>query len=151
MLEKKRTYSENKVTTIVGAGTEITGDIRSKGTLRIEGKVKGRIQCDDSVVVMDSGVVEADIVAGQVIVSGAIQGNIFAHDRLEASNKARLIGNITSPTLSIAEGGFFEGHCIMKPAGEAKPPNFDQPLRLFQPEEAKTKTEPEADPKAAGA
>ena len=131
MLDKKKTYNENKVATIIGEGTELIGDVTSEGTIRIEGKVRGRVNCDDTIVVHETGRVKADLVAGQIIISGHVEGNVFAHDRLEITNRAKLIGDITSPRVSIAEGVVFEGHCSMKPAGEAKPPVFDEPIIQF--------------------
>ncbi|MEK7795085.1 MAG: polymer-forming cytoskeletal protein [Candidatus Hydrogenedentota bacterium] len=132
MLEKRRTYNENKVETIIGPGTKLTAEIESKGTIRIEGELTGRVHSDDTIVVHDTGKVRADLVAGQVIVSGHVEGNLFAHDRIEVTNKARLIGNISAPRLSIAEGVVFEGHCTMMKAGEAKTPEFASPIISFE-------------------
>lgn len=128
MLEKKKAYNENKIVTIIGPGTALTGEIKSKGTIRIEGTVTGRVLCDDTIVVHETGKVMADLIAGQVIISGHVEGNIFAHDRLEVTNKAKIVGDIVAPRVSIAEGVIFEGKCTMKPPGEAKPPAFDSPL-----------------------
>jgi cytoskeletal protein CcmA (bactofilin family) len=130
-LDKKKAYNENKVATIIGQGTELTGDITSKGTIRIEGTVRGRVNCEDTIVVYETGRVKADLVAGQIIISGHVEGNVFAHDRLEVTSRARLIGNVMSPRVSITEGVVFEGQCSMKPAGEAKPPVFDEPIVQF--------------------
>ena len=118
---KKKNYSETKVVTIIGPGTTVTGDIKSKGTIRIEGMVSGRVYSDDTIVVQESGRVKADLVAGQVIVGGDVQGNIFAHDRIEVTAKGKLMGDITAPRVSIAEGVIFEGKCAMKAPGTAVP------------------------------
>ena len=125
MLEKKKSYNENKVVTIIGPGTSFTGEIKSKGTIRIEGAIKGRVECDDTIVVDENGKVNADLIAGQIIVSGTVEGNLFAHDRLEVTHKGRVLGNIVAPRVSLAEGVIFEGKCTMKPPGEAKPPSYD--------------------------
>lgn len=119
---KKKAYSETKVVTIVGPGTTVTGDIKSKGTIRIEGMVSGRVYSDDSIVVQESGRVKADLVAGQVIIGGEVQGNVFAHDRIEVTAKAKMIGDITAPRVSIAEGVLFEGKCAMKAPGAVAGP-----------------------------
>lgn len=123
---KKKAYSETKVVTVIGAGTLIKGELRSKGTVRIEGEVEGRILSEDSIVVQDSGKVKADMIAGQIIISGEVQGNVFAHDRLEITAQGRLVGDITAPRVSIAEGVLFEGSCTMKPPGQLKMPSFGE-------------------------
>ena len=119
---KKKTYGETKVMTIIGPGTTVTGDIRSKGTIRIEGVLNGRVHSDDTIVVHDSGQVKAELVAGQVVINGQVTGNVFAHDRIEITANAKLIGDITAPRVSIAEGVLFEGKCTMKAPGHAGVP-----------------------------
>ena len=153
MLEsrKTKTYNENKVVSIIGSGTTVNGEIVSKGTVRIEGSVAGRIQSEDTIVVQESGKVKADLIAGQVIVSGEVQGNLFAHDRLEITSTGKVIGDITAPRVSIAEGVLFEGKCTMKPPGQAKPPaRPQQPAQTGQPTQAgqPAQTQPQA-PKGA--
>lgn len=120
---KKRSYNETKVVTIIGPETSIRGEIRCKGTIRIEGEVSGRVQSDDTIVVLDTGKVQADLVAGQVIIGGAVKGNVFAQERIEITARGRLVGDITAPRVSISEGVTFEGKCSMKPpmaAGSAE-------------------------------
>ena len=119
---KKKNYSETKVVTIIGSGTTVSGEIKSKGTIRIEGTVQGNVQSDDTIVVHETGRVKADMVAGQIVISGHVEGNVFAHDRLEVNAAAKLIGDVTAPRLSIAEGVLFEGKCTMKSPGQPKPP-----------------------------
>jgi cytoskeletal protein CcmA (bactofilin family) len=122
MLESRKKYNENKVISIIGPGTTISGEVHSEGTIRIEGQVSGRVQCADSIVVHETGKVKADIIGGQVIISGEVQGNVYAQDRLEISAGGKVIGDITAPRVSIAEGVLFEGKCAMKPPGQIKPP-----------------------------
>ena len=117
---KRKTYSETKVVTIVGAGTFIKGEINCKGTIRVEGDVEGRILSDDTIVIHETGRVKADLTAGQVIVGGQVHGNILAHERIEVTAKGQILGDITAPRVSIAEGVLFEGHCTMKPVSEAQ-------------------------------
>lgn len=119
---KKRSYSETDVVTIIGQGTTVIGEIKSKGTVRIEGKVSGRVQCDDTVVVQESGRVKADLHAGQVVISGEVEGSVCADERLEITANGKLTGDITAPRIAIAEGVVFEGKCTMSPPGQAKPP-----------------------------
>jgi cytoskeletal protein CcmA (bactofilin family) len=72
--------------------------------------------------VQESGQVKADLIAGQVIISGQVHGNVYAQDRLEITAGGKVIGDITAPRVSIAEGVLFEGKCQMKPPGQMKLP-----------------------------
>ncbi len=117
MLDTKKAtkqYNENKVVTIIGPGTCVSGEVVSKGTIRVEGEVAGSIRCEDSVVVQQSGKVQADVVAGQVIVSGEVIGNIYAEDRLEITATGKVTGDVTAPRVSFAEGMLLDGKCTTK-------------------------------------
>lgn len=115
--------NDNRAVTVIGQGATFIGEIRSKGTLRIEGTVSGRVQCEDTITVQETGRVKADLVAAQIVISGEVEGNVYAHDRLEVQSSAKLIGDITAPRIGIAEGVLFEGKCTMKPPGQMKPPS----------------------------
>ena len=117
---KKRVYGETKVVTIIGQGTTVIGELKSKGTIRIEGVVSGRIHSEDAIIVQETGRVKADLYAGQVTIAGEVEGNIFAQDRLEIATNGKLIGDIVAPRVSIAEGVLFEGKCTMKPPQPAQ-------------------------------
>ena len=124
MLEtrKTRVYNENKVVTILVPGTQVNGTLACTGTIRIEGQMEGVVQSEDTVVLLDSGRVKGDILAGQVIISGEVRGNIKAVDRLEITAHGKVTGDIFAPRICIHEGVFFEGRCSMKVAGpEAAP------------------------------
>ena len=116
---KKRSFGDTKVVTIIGQGTTVIGELKSKGTIRIEGVVSGRVHSDDTIVVQESGRVKADLYAGQITISGEVEGNVFAQDRLEIATNGKLVGDIVSPRVSIAEGVLFEGKCTMKPPSQA--------------------------------
>lgn len=127
---RKRTAVESKVVTVIGQGTMVTGEVKSKGTVRVEGVVSGYMECEDSIVVQDGGRVEADLVAAQIVISGEVRGNVFAHERLEITSNGKLLGDITAPRVSIAEGVLFEGKCTMKPPGEVKAPSASSSPKL---------------------
>ena len=145
---KKRPVGDPKSLTIIGQGTTVNGDIKSQVTIRIEGAVQGRINCEDTIIVQETGKVKAELVAAQIIISGYVEGNVFAHERLEVTSNGKLVGDITAPRISIAEGVMFEGKCTMKPPGQARPaqPQANQPA---QPNPAQQQGKP-GEPPAQG-
>lgn len=116
----------------LGEGTSFKGNLTFEGTVRIDGKLEGEIFTKDTLVVGESANLKATVHAGVLIVGGAVQGNITAEKKVELHSSARLFGNISTPSLSIAEGVVFEGTCTMgnnpgktetpKPASEAREP-----------------------------
>lgn len=125
----------------LGPGSRVEGKLAFEGSVQIDGHVKGEVDAKDTVIVGDKAVINAQIVAGTVIVKGKINGDVVARKRIELQSPARLIGNITTPSLVIHEGVIFEGNCSMGAGAEAKidkgmAPKDDRPGNgsLKQPE-----------------
>jgi cytoskeletal protein CcmA (bactofilin family) len=104
----------------LGAGSRIEGKLAFEGSVQIDGHVTGEIDAKDTVVVGDKAVINAQIIAGTVIVKGKVTGDVVARKRLELQAPARLVGNITTPSLVIHEGVVFEGNCSMGAGADAK-------------------------------
>jgi cytoskeletal protein CcmA (bactofilin family) len=117
---KRRGGDASNGLTIIGPGTTLTGEIRSQGSIRVEGQVSGRIHSEDAIIIQETGQVKADLIAREIVISGHVDGNVFANERLEITDKGKLIGNITAPRVSISEGVVFEGKCTMKAPGDLK-------------------------------
>ena len=47
-------------------------------------------------------------------ISGRFTGNVDAEQRVEIDASASLVGNVTSPRLSIADGAYFKGAVDME-------------------------------------
>lgn len=102
------------VDTIVGRGTSFEGTIEFSGSIRIDGKLAGRIKSEaGTVIIGETARVEADISVGIAIVRGDLAGRIDAKDRIEVYPPARIDGDITAPVISIDTGVIFNGNCEM--------------------------------------
>jgi cytoskeletal protein CcmA (bactofilin family) len=89
---------------------EVKGEVIGSESLYIDGKVMGTIYLPGSrVTVGRNGRVSADICAREVVVLGAVHGNIDASDRVNISSEGSLIGDVITQRVSIAEGAFFKG------------------------------------------
>ena len=124
---RKKDAGEMNVSSIIGPGTVVNGDINSQSSIRVEGEVIGKINSKETVIIQENGKVKAEIRATQVIVSGEVQGNIFATERLEITASGKVIGDITAPRVSIAEGVVFDGKCTMKPPSAPESPTPGSP------------------------
>lgn len=100
--------------TIIGKGTHVEGRIEINGGIRIDGEVKGKITCTDTVSVGSDGVLEADVEAKHAIVGGRVKGNIVASEKLELQSTSVVIGEVTSRSLVVEEGSLFHGKCNMR-------------------------------------
>lgn len=103
----------------LGAGSRIEGKLTFDGSVQIDGHVEGEIQAQETVMIGEKAVINAQITAGTVIVKGKVTGDVTARTRIEMQAPAKLVGNITTPSLVIHEGVTFEGNCSMASAADA--------------------------------
>lgn len=104
---------EGKLDTIIGSETIFQGTIRTRGSVRIDGKLEGGILEAHGVIIGEEGEVQGDITAKDVTVGGKVTGNITTEHYLEVKPKSQVFGDIHTALLSIGEGAVFEGHCVM--------------------------------------
>ena len=100
-------------TSHVNEGTEIEGKVTFTGTVLLNGRVRGEIVSNDTLVVGEKGVINATIRSGVVEVAGEVVGNITASERIELHPSCRVYGDIEAPVVTIDEGALLEGQCRM--------------------------------------
>lgn len=110
---KKQENDFGVLETIIGRDTVLHGTIRTKNSVRIDGKLEGGIGEANGIVVGDKGQVSGDINARIVVVGGKVTGNITAAHSLEVLPKAQVFGDLHAGILTIGEGAIFEGNCVM--------------------------------------
>ena len=110
---KRKRMTRNGLTAFIDEGSEIEGRYTFSGTLMLNGRFKGEISSTDTLIVGDKGVINGDIRAGQVLVSGEVVGNICGTERVELKRTARVFGDVEAPVVVVEEGVLFEGHCRM--------------------------------------
>ena len=97
----------------IGAGTIITGDIQSKGDVRIDGTLKGSVNTTGKVALGKEGVIEGDVVCNNADISGTLKAKITVSQLLLLKSTAKLNGDISTNKLSIEPGASFTGSCSM--------------------------------------
>jgi cytoskeletal protein CcmA (bactofilin family) len=128
--------SEESVQAHLGKGSRVEGRLAFEGSVKIDGYVEGDIQAQQTVIVGEGAVINAQISAETVVVKGKVTGDITARKLVELRAPAKLTGNITTPSLVIHEGVVFEGHCSMGGAAvETKLEKSDRKVALFPKEE----------------
>lgn len=101
-----------KLESLVGVNSTFKGDIDTKGTLRIDGRMEGNVNAD-WVILGDKAFLKGDIAARGIIVAGVIEGNLRAKEIVEIKAKGRVAGDIQTIKLTIIEGGLFDGRSSM--------------------------------------
>ncbi|WBW99596.1 bactofilin family protein [Oceanirhabdus sp. W0125-5] len=106
-------HHSDKFDTIIANNTSMSGNINSEGNVRIDGSYKGDIESYGEVVIGDNGFVKGNIKAQSICVSGKVDGNIECDGLLEIYSHGVVDGDIIVKSLSIVEGGIFNGKCNM--------------------------------------
>ncbi|MFW5998432.1 MAG: bactofilin family protein [Bacillota bacterium] len=104
-----KNMNNDKMETVLGEGTDINGNINTKGSLRIEGKFEGEIKAEGDLYVGESGLVDSEVKAKKVVIAGEIKGNITATEKIELLSKGKIRGNIVTDILKVEEGATFIG------------------------------------------
>ena len=98
---------------------ELDGELSFKDLLRVNGHIRGKVQSERGTLIVDhAATVDAQIEVGVAIISGEVNGDVFARERVELGHGAVINGNISTPLLSIKPGATFHGDCrMLKTAG----------------------------------
>jgi cytoskeletal protein CcmA (bactofilin family) len=99
-------------------GSRVSGQLSFQGPARIDGVVDGDIQCQGALTIGEGAEVRAKIFGQIVTIRGRVEGNVTAKEKIELLAPARLIGDVSTPRLIIAEGVVFDGDCSMGVAGK---------------------------------
>jgi cytoskeletal protein CcmA (bactofilin family) len=108
-----------KVSAFLGKDTEFEGKLSFYGTIRIDGRFEGDISAIGTLIVGETGMIEANVHVSYIVVNGMIRGDIIADERIDLHAPGKVFGNINSPVVVIDEGAIFDGNCRMEKAKEA--------------------------------
>ncbi len=116
-------YNETETATInlISNGTDITGDVKSNGDIRIEGTLTGSLNIKGKVVIGPTGKVNGEVVCKNSEVSGIVEGKISVSQLLNLKSSSTIIGDIDTSKLSIEPGAKFTGNCKMTENDENGP------------------------------
>lgn len=105
-----------KVDTLIGDQTELSGDIVYNGGLHIDGKVKGNVIASDdgatTLVLSEKGSVEGEVRVPHVMVNGLVIGDIYASESVELALHARITGNVYYNRIEVAMGAEVNGSLV---------------------------------------
>ena len=128
MLGKKKRFRVPKITTVIGSDAVINGDLLFTGGIHVDGTVHGNVVADQddhsTLILSDSGLVEGDVRAPNVILNGKVVGDVLASGRVELAVNARVTGTLYYRLLEMAMGAEVNGQLICSENGELPPPRL---------------------------
>ncbi|OGA34975.1 MAG: cell shape determination protein CcmA, partial [Betaproteobacteria bacterium RIFCSPLOWO2_12_FULL_62_13b] len=107
---------QNRIDSLIGAGTRIEGNVTFSGGLRVDGEIKGNVIAagdqPSTLVVSEQASIEGEIHVSHLVVNGAINGPVYSAEFLELQARCRVKGDVHYNTLEMHLGAVVEG-CLV--------------------------------------
>jgi cytoskeletal protein CcmA (bactofilin family) len=125
MFGAKPSKPQNRIDSLIGAGTKIEGNVTFSGGLRVDGEIKGDVRAAEGqpgmLVVSEQARIEGEIRVSHLVVNGTIVGPVHAAEFLELQPRSRVSGDVHYNSLEMHLGAVVEGRLAHSGAGgEAK-------------------------------
>ncbi len=122
---------------IIGPDVEITGNVKCESHIQLNGKLNGDLNCGGLASIGRESAIKGNVQTESIALSGALNGNITARDKIDLKSTARLHGDIRARRLTVEDGVTFVGKVEVNPTGsggskaqESKPaPEPDIPAK----------------------
>jgi len=116
MFSRKTPKPQNRIDSLIGAGTSIEGDISFSGGLRIDGEVKGNVRAagdqPSTLVVSEHARIEGEVSVSHVVINGTVIGPVRSGEFLELQPKARVTGDVEYSSIEMHLGAVVQGRLV---------------------------------------
>lgn len=110
---KSINLNQQEISTLIGLGYEINGEVTGKSVIRIDGKVNGNVTTEGGLILGDKGMIIGNVKTTSAIIYGTVSGNVEAL-QLEIKKTGIVNGDINTETLEIELGAQYNGNLKMK-------------------------------------
>ena len=116
MKSSSRRKALQRVGSVLGADTRLTGTLHVDESIRIDGKLDGNVEQTDGderwLILGPTAEIHGDIRAQNVSVAGKVIGNIHASGNVELVNGSEVRGNISHLSITVEPGASVHGQLI---------------------------------------
>ena len=99
--------------TVIGDSIFISGNIEGKEDLSVRGRIEGNITLSNTLYLEETGIIKADVIVKNAVISGILVGNVEAEESIEITEIGQMVGDITAPRVVIRDGAKFRGNIDM--------------------------------------
>lgn len=114
--------NQSAADTIISQDVEIVGTIKTSGSVQLNGKLEGDLQCDGDTMIGKTAQVKGNLHVSSISIAGSIAGNIMSKDRIQMLATARVQGDIKAKRLTVEDGVTFIGRSEVAPSGQPVSP-----------------------------
>jgi len=98
---------------VVGPGARFEGTLAFRGEAHVAGEVSGAVRARGTLHVAPGAIVRAHVEAEELVLAGTLEGDVVAPRRVGLLAGARLVGDVRTGRLVLADGSVLEGRCEM--------------------------------------
>ena len=103
----------------LGSSLHVKGEISGNEDLDIDGIVEGLVHIDErKLTVGATAKLTADIIAGEVIVYGSVNGKVRGKGKIEIKKDGSVNGDLTTAQIIIEDGAYFKGSIEIEKSAE---------------------------------
>ena len=126
MLGRKNNRDSHMVVdALIGPQVVIRGDVMFSGGLYVEGRIEGRVIAEEGakavLTLAEQGHIDGEVRASVVVLSGRMDGDVHAGERIELTPTARVNGNVHYQVVEMGAGAQLNGRLVHATAMAALP------------------------------
>ena len=103
------------INTIIGPGTDLSGDVETGGFTRIDSYIRGNVKSKGRVVIGERARMKGNVTGTNITIGGVVVGNIIADGHLVILSTAVVIGDIITRRIQADDGSFINGRVAVCP------------------------------------
>jgi cytoskeletal protein CcmA (bactofilin family) len=119
----KTSKPNNRIDSLIGAGTTIEGNIAFTGGLRIDGEIRGNVSASGdqpgTLVVSEHARIDGEVNVSHLVVNGTVNGPVHSSAFIELQPHARITGDIEYSTIEMHLGAIVQGRLVHQGGGAA--------------------------------
>ena len=98
---------------ILVKGTTVEGKVVTESDIRIDGILRGSLDCKAKVVIGPTGIVDGDIICQNALIEGKFDGKLVVREMLSLRGTAVVTGDVNTAKLVVEAGAMFNVTCKM--------------------------------------
>ncbi len=128
-----RDSKQARIDTLIGPASRVRGDLEFAGGLHLDGSVAGNVRADpgatSNLSVSETGSIDGNVEASNVMLNGSVRGDIVARERVVLGATARVQGNVYYGVIEMTLGAQIMGKLtrISETTGEPVPESAGEP------------------------
>jgi cytoskeletal protein CcmA (bactofilin family) len=108
-----RDTRQARIDTLIGKASRVHGDLEFAGGLHLDGSIAGNVRADpsegSSLSISETGSIEGNVEAGNVMLNGTVRGDILARERVVLGATAKVQGNVYYGVIEMTLGAQIMG------------------------------------------